>query len=64
MLIPMNNTLSQSEDGSLLENDDQMRHITYTTRQVHIITVLFSHQVTLEKRQEMVFLSYSLLSKL
>ena len=51
MLIPMNDTLSQSEDGSLLENDVQMHHITYTTRQVHIIAVLFTHQVTLQKRQ-------------
>ena len=51
MPISMNDPLFPSEDGSLLENDNLIGHITHATQQVHIIAVLFSHQVTLEKRQ-------------
>ena len=47
----MNHPLFPSEDGSISEKDNVIGHMTNTTQQVHIIAVLFSHQVTLEKRQ-------------
>ena len=47
----MNHPLFPSEDGSLSEKDNVMRHMTHATRQVHKVAGLFSYQVTLEKRQ-------------
>ena len=43
--------LFPSEDGSLSEKNDPMGTITHNARQVQIIAVLFSPQVTLERRQ-------------
>ena len=64
MPISMNHPLFPSEDGSLLENDNVMGHMTHTTQQVHKVAGLFSHQLMLEKSQYIVFLSYGLLSEL
>ena len=48
MRIPMNNPLLPSEDSSLSEKENVMGHMFHTTRQVHIIAGLFSHQEALE----------------
>ena len=47
----MNLLLFPSEDGSLSEKYHLIGHMTHTTQQVHLTTVPFSHQVSLEKRQ-------------